>query len=101
MTASIGSWAGGFALGAALGAIHLGLLWLAVRALADRSRSPWGQVLAFGAQALLRIGVVMAGLLAAIGLGAGAVEILLAVAGFVAARVTATTLVRRTGREGA
>lgn len=99
MTATIGTWAGAFGAGAILGAAYLVLLWLSVRTLSRPSRSASFQVGAFLLQLLVRFGLVLGVLMAAIELDATLAEIAWAVVGFVVARVTITAFVRRQDRE--
>lgn len=100
MTATYGSWAGAFMIGAALGVLYFMLLWISVRALARRTWTSPFHIVAFFLQSLVRVGVVLCGLFAAILSDASAGEIILAMIGFVAARFVITTLVRPQDREG-
>jgi F1F0 ATPase subunit 2 len=89
MTGSLFPLVGAGLAGAALGALYLGLLWASVRALAGRRSAA-----AFVALAVARAALVLGSLAAALTLGAGASEILAALAGFVAVRVAATRRTR-------
>ena len=93
------AWALAFGAGAALGAAYFTLLWHAVRSLTQGARA-W-PVAVFGFRTALRIGVLCAGLGAAIMLEATLGDIALAGLGFVAARFLVVAAVRRQGRGGA
>ncbi|TCO69111.1 ATP synthase subunit I [Rhodovulum euryhalinum] len=86
MTLSLMSVLAGALVGAALGAIYLGLLWVAVRSL-PRDRSG---VRVFVALGLARVALLIGTLMAAAALGLPAQGIAAAVAGFIALRVAAT-----------
>ncbi len=88
MTLSIISLLVGALVGGALGAIYLGLLWLAVRSLPqDRSG-----VLVFVGLGLARVALLLGALTAAAALGLPVEGIAAAVVGFVAVRFAATRL---------
>lgn len=100
MTATFGAWLVAFLMGAAVGAFYFILLWFAVRSFAYRTKPFPFHLLAFYVQSLMRIGVVLGGLFLAILLGTSAVEIVLAMIGFIAARFAVTTFVHRQDRKG-
>ncbi|NNU80086.1 hypothetical protein HMH01_06510 [Halovulum dunhuangense] len=78
--------------GAALGAVYLGLLWVAVRSLPqDR-----GGARVFVALGLARIALMLGALAAAAALGMAAGGLAAAVAGFIAVRFAATRWIGRT-----
>ncbi|WP_296763232.1 ATP synthase subunit I [Sediminimonas sp.] len=89
MTGDPATLAASFAAGAVLGALYLGLLWASVRALSGSRPAA-----TFAALALARAVLVLGALGAAIALGAGAGELVAALAGFVAVRVAATRRAR-------
>ncbi|WP_372921925.1 ATP synthase subunit I [Roseovarius sp.] len=100
MIATYGAWAVAFVIGAALGVLYFMLLWFSVRALARRTWTFPFHVVAFFLQSLIRIGVILGGLFAAILSGASAGEMVLAMIGFVAARLVITSVMRPQDREG-
>jgi hypothetical protein len=85
MTANIGTWAAAFGVGAAVGALYLGLLWAGARALAGRRPG-----LTFVALAITRAALVLAALAGGLTLGAGWAELAAGLAGFVVAKVVVT-----------
>lgn len=85
MSANIGTLIAALVAGAAVGALYLALLWAGARALGGR-RPGLGFVAAAGARAALVAGALAGG----VALGAGAPEMIAALAGFVAARIVAT-----------
>ena len=85
---------GGALAGALVGALYLGLLWVAVRYLPqDR-----GGVLAFVGLAVARIALVLGALALAARLGVPATGLIAALAGFVIVRLAATRLLGRAER---
>ncbi|MDR9486077.1 MULTISPECIES: ATP synthase subunit I [Sediminimonas] len=96
MTAGPAIWALCFAAGMAIGAVYLGLLWAAVRAL-NGARPAVLFITLAAARALLVLGA----LAGAIALGAGAGQILAALVGFIAVRVAATRRAGAAERGGA
>ncbi|SDC02773.1 ATP synthase subunit I [Ruegeria marina] len=95
MTLDIGLVLAAFLAGAVFGALHLSLLRVATRALAGPR--PARVFIAF---AILRTALVVAALAGLAALGAGAPEFVAALAGFLAARIAATRMVRdRVGKE--
>lgn len=95
MTDSIATLAAAFAAGAALGALHLTLLWVGARALAGPRPA-----LIFVALAALRAVLVVGAVAGLVALGAGAGELLGALAGFLVIRLVATRMVRSRSGEG-
>lgn len=89
MTPALAILAGAALAGAALGVLYLGMLWASVRALA-RGRP----AVAFVALAVARAAMILGALGLALRLGAGAGEILAALAGFAAVRLAATRRLR-------
>lgn len=86
MTFSILSLVFGAFVGGALGAVYLGLLWVAVRSLPqDR-----GGVVVFVGLGLARVALLLGALAAAAALGLRIEGIAAAVAGFIAVRLAAT-----------
>ncbi|MCF3974680.1 N-ATPase subunit AtpR [Paracoccus salsus] len=83
---------GGAAVGGALGAVYLGLLWMAVRSLPQDRRG----MLTFVALGVARMALLIGALAAAAALGLRVEGIAAAVIGFVAARIAATRLVAGT-----
>jgi len=77
------------AAGAAVGALHLALLWAGARALAGRRPAA-----AFVGLALARAALVLGALGLAVALGAGAGALLAALAGFIVIRIAATRRAR-------
>lgn len=97
MTLSIASIVLGALAGGALGAVYLGLLWVAVRSLPqDR-----GGVLVFVGLGLARVALLLGALTAAAALGLRIEGIAGAVAGFVAVRLAATRWLGTTTAGGA
>lgn len=91
MSAAIMPLIAGLLAGVAFGGLHLGLLWVAVRRLpAER-----GGVTAFLLLALARAALLLGALAAAATLGASALSLLAALAGFLAMRLAA---IRRPSR---
>jgi F1F0 ATPase subunit 2 len=86
MTFSILSLVFGAFVGGALGAVYLGLLWVAVRSLPqDR-----GGIVVFVGLGLARVALLLGALAAAAALGLRIEGIAAAVAGFIAVRLAAT-----------
>lgn len=96
MTGQLLIWAAGFAGGAAVGALYLGLLRAGTRALAGPRPALW-----FMGLAALRAALVLGALAGALTLGAGAADLVIALAGFVAARIVAIRLIRPENRRQA
>jgi F1F0 ATPase subunit 2 len=92
MTLSFGSMLVGGLVGAALGAVYLGLLWVAVRSL-PQGRSG---ALVFVGLGLARVALLLGALIAAAALGLAPEEIGAAVLGFIAVRFGTTRWLSRT-----
>lgn len=89
MSGALASLALGFAGGAAVGALHLALLWAGTRALPGRRGGA-----RFLALAAARAGLVIGAAAGALALGAGAGALLAGLLGFLAARLAATRAAR-------